>query len=93
MPRNVKEENMTPDGDRPQQRNKVLLKINREGKPPCISNMLLKKSDILRQNNNKFLIYILIFYSIPLCPMFFSSQSPFLSISILIYLLAEKKNP
>ena len=71
MPRNVKEENMTPDGDRPQQRNKVLLKINREGKPPCISNMLLKKSDILRQNNNKFLIYILIFYSIPLCPMFF----------------------
>lgn len=33
MPRNVKEEKMTPDRDRPQQRNKVLLKINREGMP------------------------------------------------------------
>lgn len=31
MPRNVKEEKMTPDRDRPQQRNKVLL--NREGMP------------------------------------------------------------
>ena len=39
MPRNVKEEKMTPDRDRPQQRNKVLLKINREGMPVHVFQM------------------------------------------------------
>ena len=59
----------------------------------CISNILLKKTDILRQNNNNFLIYILTYFlfhtSLP-HGFFFSKP---ISLKIHFNIFVGRKNP